>query len=130
MLVGVALGAAGTLLTVRGRIAEAGPAQSGRQMSREEAEERFVARMVERLQLDETQEQQVRLILNEGRARFKEAEKKKDAEARSIRREMNDQIRALLRPEQQQSFEEFLEHLRNRRHRKEARPREAQENGS
>lgn len=69
-------------------------------------------RLTSELKLDAAQTVQVRKILDERRDRLEEVHRQARDRFEKEQRDLHDAIRAVLRPDQQQTFDHFLEHRR------------------
>ncbi len=77
-------------------------------------EQRFLQRMMGQLDLDAEQEEEMRAILERNRERVKQIEGERHKSIRRLRRETMREIKAVLRPEQQEKLDDFLKRLRRR----------------
>ena len=84
---------------------------------------RFLQRLDQALDLDPDQEAEVRRIVETTRERFRGAAEEASRMHREIRKQARNQIRALLRPEQVEKFDEMIR-------RKDRRFREGKRRGS
>jgi hypothetical protein len=64
------------------------------------------------LELDASQQDQVKKILDERRGRLEQVHREARASFEKEQRELHAAIRSLLRPDQQEKFDKFLEHRR------------------
>jgi hypothetical protein len=71
---------------------------------------RLVERLVSELQLDAAQTAQVRTIMDQRRGRLEQVHREARARFEQEQEQLHDAIRAVLRPDQQQKFDRFLEH--------------------
>jgi hypothetical protein len=85
---------------------EGGPGRGGPPMSI------MVDRLSSELQLDAAQTEQVRTIMKQQRDRLEQVHREARERFEKEQRELHDAIRAILRPDQQQKFDRFLEHRR------------------
>ena len=69
-------------------------------------------RLTSELQLDASQQAQVKKILGERRDRFEQVHREARDRFDKEQRELHDAIRAVLRPDQQQKFDAFLDRRR------------------
>lgn len=83
---------------------EGGPGRGGPPMSI------MVDRLSSELQLDAAQTEQVRTIMKQRRDRLEQVHREARDRFEKEQRELHDAIRAILRPDQQQKFDRFLEH--------------------
>jgi hypothetical protein len=83
-----------------------GPGRGGPPMSI------MVDRLTSDLQLDTAQTEQVRTIMKQRRDRLEQVHQEARERFEKEQRELHDAIRAILRPDQQQKFDRFLEHRR------------------
>lgn len=91
--------------------------QSSKSKDREKTE-KVLERLSERLQLGTGQEAQVEGILLETRDLYRAEYKASKKEKRKIREQTLNNIRQLLRPEQRQEFDEYIEERREEYRRK------------
>jgi Spy/CpxP family protein refolding chaperone len=71
--------------------------------------------MAKELQLDEQQTEELRAIFKNGRDRYRALSLQFRPQYESLRKETNDQIRQILRPEQAARYDAFLKEVNNRR---------------
>jgi hypothetical protein len=90
----------------RGGPLEGPPGRGGPPMSM------LVQRLASELQLDEAQTTQIRTIMNQRRDRLEQVHRDARERFEQEQRELHAAIRAVLRPDQQQKFDRFLEHRR------------------
>jgi Spy/CpxP family protein refolding chaperone len=72
----------------------------------------LMQRMASELQLDDAQTAQIRTIMNQRRDRLEQVHRDARERFAQEQRELHAAIRAVLRPDQQQKFDRFLEHRR------------------
>jgi Spy/CpxP family protein refolding chaperone len=72
----------------------------------------LVQRLASELQLDDAQTAQIRTIMNQRRDRLEQVHREARERFAQEQRELHAAIRAVLRPDQQQKFDRFLEHRR------------------
>jgi hypothetical protein len=83
--------------------------------SPDEWRKKYVSELRERLTLDNQQVNELQQILDETRKKFQQMRDQEKPVAQKIQNEQTDRIRAMLRPDQQQRYEEFrLERERKR----------------
>jgi len=69
-------------------------------------------RLTSELQLDATQTSQIKSIMDQRRGRLEQVHRDARERFEKEQGELHDAIRAVLRPDQQQKFDRFLEHRR------------------
>jgi len=72
----------------------------------------LVDRLSSELQLDSSQQEQVRKILDDRRGRLEDVHREARERFDREQRELHDAIRAVLRPDQQQKFDRFVDRRR------------------
>ena len=72
----------------------------------------IINRLTSDLQLDASQQEQVKKILDERRDRFEQVHREARDRFDKEQRDLHDAIRAVLRPDQQQKFDTFLDRRR------------------
>ena len=75
-------------------------------------------RMLDQLDLDETQADEIQGILESGKVRMEKLEEDRNKEHHKIRKETVSQIRAVLRPEQQEKLDAFIKQFREEQRRR------------
>jgi hypothetical protein len=85
---------------------EGAPGRGGPPMSM------LVQRLASELQLDDAQTAQIRTIMNQRRDRLEQVHREARDRFAQEQRELHAAIRVVLRPDQQQKFDRFLEHRR------------------
>jgi len=109
--------ASGTLLGVFGQrlyTESVVSAKSGRGTSPDEWRRRYTAEMQSRLKLSPDQVGQLNGILDETRARTREVHERTIPELQTIRKEQQDKIRAMLKPDQQQEYDKMRQEREDR----------------
>lgn len=109
-LSGIGVGAFGHRLYTE-KTAKAAPPR----LSHEEAHRRYIREHQTRLKLNDEQVARLTVILDETRARFKQARDKMDPEMKQIQKDQRDRTRAILTPDQRVEYEKMLEERDNRR---------------
>jgi hypothetical protein len=84
-------------------------AKSGKRPGPDEYRKRYMDEMSTRLKLDATQVQQLTVILDETRQRYKEARDRMDPEMKRIQEEQRDRIRGMLSADQRSEYEKMIE---------------------
>ena len=69
-------------------------------------------RMLDQLDLDETQADQIQGILESGKIRMEKLEEDRNKKNHTVRKETVSQIREVLRPEQQEKLDAFIKQFR------------------
>jgi hypothetical protein len=103
------------LYTVSGVSANVG------QRNPEEFRKRFLTDMKARLQLSEDQAAKLGTIMDETRARFRDAREKFEPEMQKIREDQRQKISELLSPSQQAEWQKIMEERQRRRESKKGR---------
>src|SRR5450631_4467112 len=103
------------LYTVSGVSANVG------QRNPEEFRKRFLTDMKARLQLSEDQAAKLGTIMDETRARFRDAREKFEPEMQKIREDQRQRISELLSPSQQAEWQKIMEERQRRRESKKGR---------
>ena len=99
--------------------ARVNPPATERKQTPEDVRKHLVGEMRDRVKLDDRQVKELETIYDQTRERFDELFKKRNAEARTLWDSQNDQIRAMLRPDQVPLFQRLhAEHEAARRNRK------------
>ncbi len=83
--------------------------------------ERAVARLKNKLHLDEQQEQQVRQIFDEGAEKIRDLQNQTAPQFQALREETRNRIRAILNSDQAKKFDELVKEI-DERHRRHASP--------
>jgi Spy/CpxP family protein refolding chaperone len=78
-------------------------------------EKRIVHFLQHRLNLDDTQTQQVDQIVRDSSEKFRQLQQQVDPQFDAIRQESQDRIRKVLNPEQLAKFNELVRHMEERR---------------
>ena len=81
----------------------------------EEWRKRYVGDMREHLKLDDAQVATLQKILDETRQRFHQMREQEKPQAQAIQNDQIEKIRAMLRPEQQQAYDQFRAERERRR---------------
>jgi len=79
--------------------------------------DRAVARLKNNLHLDDTQVQQVRLIMDDGAQKMHDLQRQVDPQFQALREEARNRIRAILTPDQIKKFDELMKQIDERRRR-------------
>lgn len=118
---GVVCGGTLTYLLVRPSLSSVGDGRRGppRARFRPPPAEQVVKRFSKKLNLDARQQTQLRQILEKSRQRYRSMEEENQKQHRAIREAGIQEIRAILRPDQLQKFEEYIK--RRDRERKQRR---------
>ena len=103
------------LYTVSGVSANVG------QRNPEEFRKRFMADMKSRLQLTDDQAAKLGVIMDETRARFRDARQKFEPEMQKIREDQRQRISELLSPSQQAEWQKIMDERQRRRESKKGR---------
>ncbi|MBI1895087.1 MAG: hypothetical protein HYS04_00925 [Acidobacteria bacterium] len=112
-LSGIVVGAFGYRLYTVNAVSARGRHTHG---SPEEYRRKYVQELRTRLQLDDTQVQQLQGVLDDTRAKFEALRQKYDPEVRQIREYQTERIRALLTERQKPEYERFRQERERRMH--------------
>ena len=97
------------------RLYSASTVTATKQKNPEDVRKKMVADWQARLNLNEEQVTQLNMIFDETRSRFHEARQKLDPEMQAIRKDQQDMIRAMLKPEQRSEYEKILQEREQKR---------------
>jgi hypothetical protein len=98
-----------------------GVSANAAQRNPEEFRKRFMADMKARLQLNDDQAAKLDTIMDETRARFRDAREKFEPEMQKIREDQRQRISELLSPSQQAEWQKIIEERQRRRGGKKSR---------
>jgi hypothetical protein len=98
-----------------------GVSANAAQRNPEEFRKRYMADMKARLQLTDDQAAKLSLLMDDTRARFREAREKFEPEMQKIREDQRQRISELLSPSQQAEWQEIMEERQRRREGKKGR---------
>ena len=108
-LVGAVFGGTLTFWGVQPGFSAAGDSTTPPRQTRAQRNERFVNRMAELLELEEVQKTQMGQILEASRNLYEEADQVRKEHKKGIRTKTRHEIRGILRPDQTERFNQYLE---------------------